>query len=102
MEQDSGSLHCDRTPERCCLHFNSPKGADVGDNQVVAVNDEPVVSGPNEYSDMENTWFSLELLGVNDLDARDRLTRNETVSMHSRHTGPLYSSFTHLTSKLLK
>ena len=47
--------------------------------QVVATNDEPVISGPDEYSGVENTWFSLNELGVGDVDATDRLTRNETV-----------------------
>ena len=47
--------------------------------QVVATNDEPVISGPGEFSIVENTWFSLKELGVFDVDATDRLTRNETV-----------------------
>lgn len=46
----------------------------------MAVNDKPIISGPNEYANVENNWFSLSAMAVSDLDATDRLTRNETVS----------------------
>ena len=64
---------------------------------MVAVNDRPIISGPNEYANVENNWFNLSALAVSDFDAKDRLTRNETVS----HVLLIYCEYAILISSLL-